>query len=479
MNPLLKEPAKLRRALAPRPLALPLVLLALALTTPRARAEAPLWTERPASATAGLAPDAPVSMRAFADLARALSPAVVAVHITRAAPSLPFRGGPEGSGQGSGFIIRGDGLVLTNHHVIRDASDIRVRLIDESEHAARVVGAFPPLDVALLRFDPPSPLPVAPLGDARALDIGEWVVAIGNPFGLGHTVTAGIVSAKGRRDVVPAGREPNMAPFIQTDASINPGNSGGPLINIRGEVVGINTAINAAGQGIGFAVPIDMVKTILPQLARGRVDRSFLGLRFGPVPPEVRAGREDLRRGALVREVVAGGPAARAGIAQGDIITRWDGVPLRDWEEMAWLAATAGAGRAVDIGLARGGRELSLRVTLDRFPETDAPTAGADAPSAAGGVAAVGLTVRALTTAEARAERLAVGVGVVVTAVADGSPAAILGVRAGDVIVTINRREIRGGPAAFDRLVQEVADGELLAFGVKRGDRFLMRAYTR
>jgi serine protease Do len=454
-------------------------MLLLASAFAPARADSPLWSEVPATTQAALSPDAPVSMRAFADLARALSPAVVAVHISRAAPALSFRAVPEGSGQGSGFIIRADGLVLTNHHVIRDASDIRVRLIDETEHTARVVGAFPPLDVALLKFDPPAPQPVAPLGDGRALDIGEWVVAIGNPFGLGHTVTAGIVSAKGRRDIVPAGREPNMAPFIQTDASINPGNSGGPLINIRGEVVGINTAINAAGQGIGFAVPIDMVKIILPQLARGRVERSFLGLRFGPVPPEARSGREALRRGALVREVVAGGPAARAGIAAGDIITRWDGVPLRDWEEMAWLAATAGAGRAVEIGLARGPRELALRVTLDRFPEEDAASTTEAPRGPLDGAAGVGLTVRPLTATESRVEKLAGGVGVIVTEVGRGTPAAILGFRPGDIIVTINRHEVRGGQRGFDALIEAAGEGELLAFGLKRGGRYLMRAYTR
>ncbi len=456
------------------------LLLALCLVTSaaHARAEAPLWTE--GSALPGLAPDAPVSTRAFADLARALSPAVVAVLVTRPpAPTLPHRGLPEGSGQGSGFIIRADGLVLTNHHVVRDASDIRIRLMDDTEHEARVIGAFAQLDVALLRFDPPAPQPVAPLGDARALDIGEWVIAIGNPFGLGHTVTAGIVSAKGRRDIVPAGREPNMAPFIQTDASINPGNSGGPLINVRGEVVGINTAINAAGQGIGFAVPIDMVKTILPQLARGRVERSFLGLRFGPVPPEARAGRDELRRGALVRDVVAGGPAARAGVTEGDIITRWDGTPLRHWEEVAWLAATAGAGRAIEIGVTRRGRDLALRVTLDRFPEDDAARTSTAAEGAATDVAAVGLTVRAPTPAEARSAKLATGVGVVVTAVVRATPAAILGLREGDVIVSVNRSEVRGGERGFKSLVEAVPEGELLAFGVKRGDRYFMRAYTR
>jgi serine protease Do len=440
----------------------------------------PLFTE--GASGAALSPDAPVSMRAFADLARALSPAVVNVHVARAAPSRSFFSAPTGAGQGSGFIIRADGLVLTNHHVVRDAGEIRVRLVDESEYTARVIGAFAPLDVALLKFDPPTPQPVAPLGDARALEIGEWVIAIGNPFGLHHTVTAGIVSAKGRRDVVPAGAEANMAPFIQTDASINPGNSGGPLINIRGEVVGINTAINAAGQGIGFAVPIDMVKTILPQLAAGRVERSFLGLRFGPVPAELRDRRAELRRAAHIREVIAGGPAARAGLVEGDVITRWDGAPLRDWEEVAWLAATAGAGRQVSVGVLRGSRELELRVTLERFPDDSLAGADDDAPrpgQALRGAAGLGLTVRPPTVAESRRSGLPRGVGVVVTAVAPGTPAAILGLLPDDVVVTVNRTEVRGGVAGFEALLAGVEEGELLAFGLRRGARTLMRAFTR
>ena len=248
-----------------------------------------LWKEGP-SANA-LDPNTPVALNTFSTLAQELSPSVVSITTKRsnprsAHPLFPLFRGPSaerfGTGLGTGFVIHADGYVLTNHHVVGGAQDIQISLENGSRYEAEVVGSWQPLDVALLKFTPKERLVAASLGDSDHLAIGEWVVAIGNAMGLNHTVTAGIVSAKGRREVQP-GREPMMANFIQTDASINPGNSGGPLISTRGEVIGINTAINAAGQGIGFAVPINMVKTILPQLATGKVKRAYLGVRVGPV----------------------------------------------------------------------------------------------------------------------------------------------------------------------------------------------------
>ncbi len=459
--------------------------------TPR---EPPLWTEK--TQGPALDPNAPVSMRAFADLARTLSPAVVNITTGRGVGlEMPGQNRPEGTGLGSGFIIRADGLVLTNDHVIRDASNIVVRLANEEEFPARVIGTFPPLDVALLKFEPRAPLAVAPLGDSRRLDIGEWVIAIGNPFGLNHTVTAGIVSAKGRRDVVPS-RQVNLARFIQTDASINPGNSGGPLINIRGEVVGINTAINPSGQGIGFAVPIDMIKTILPQLAGGKVARSFLGVRFGQVPAEVLAemrkkGTSDadvsrVHRGAWVREVVVGGPAARSGIQAGDIITEWNGQVLADWDEVSWLASTTGPGKKVRVALLRGDRKLELDVTLGDFPEESearapsAPTTPTPRPSTQPeGDRPVGLTVKKLPALLGKQLNLETGKGVVVDSVLARSLAAAVGIRAGDVITKVNGVPVDGGVAGFEKAVAAVPAGGMLAFEIRRGEAIMLKAFSR
>ena len=453
----------------------------------RAFADEPrLWTEK--TFAQPLDPDGPVSMRAFARLAKELSPAVVNISVLRADQQglLPFFGKAPGGGLGTGFIIHTDGFVLTNNHVIEGAEQIQVKLWNDHEYAAKVVGAYPPLDVALIRFEPKEPLTVAALGNSERVEIGEWVVAIGNPFGLNHTVTAGIVSAKGRHDVVPS-EEPNHARFIQTDASINPGNSGGPLINIRGEVVGINTAINAAGQGIGFAVPIDMVKTLVPQLAKGKVNRSFLGVRVGPVPADLAAkiagtaASGDLRRGgALVREVMAGTPAEKAGVQAGDVVLDWDGQPLADWQDLPWRASTAGTARPVSLHVNRGGKVVALKVALTDYPEERAAAIEKTRGGGEGGDAKqLGLTVGAVPVERRAGLGLHAGVGVLVRAVAAGSIAESLGIAAGDVITQVNYGAVKDGPTGFDKAVKAVPAGEVLALTIRRGDRFLFKAFTR
>lgn len=442
--------------------------LPLALGIGEVRAEAPiperLWTEKPV--TKALDPDAPVSMRAFSKLAKELSPAVVNINVERKAVALPFMPGG-GTGLGTGFIVHASGYVLTNNHVIAGADAITVRLANEHEYPATVVGRYEPLDVALLKVEPSEPLTAAPLGRSETLEIGEWVIAIGNPFGLNHTVTAGIVSAKGRRDVTP-GNEAAHARFIQTDASINPGNSGGPLINIRGEVVGINTAINAAGQGIGFAVPIDMVKTVLPQLAKGRVNRSYLGVLVGPVNKEVarKVGMERAR-GALVTDVKPETPAARAGVTKGDVITRFDGQAIEHWDDLPWLASTAGAARAVKIEVNRQGKARELSVTLAPFPE--------ETKAARRDPSALGVVVTALPAARAEAIGIEAGEGVVVEEVKKGSLAAVIGIMPGDVIAQVNYEAVSGGAAGFDALVAAVPEGQPLALTIKRGSRFIFK----
>ncbi len=273
---------------------------------------------------------------------------------------------------GSGIIISADGDVLTNNHVIapeelggRVADQIDVQLDDKRQFRARVIARDPPTDVALLHIDAKG-LTAAVLGDSDKLEVGEWVVAIGEPYGLSSTVTAGIVSAKGRRGDQLGGFNNGYWDFIQTDAAINPGNSGGPLYNMRGEVVGINTAINARAQGLAFAVPIDMAKRDVGDFKKyGKVQRGWLGIR--PIDPS-RVG-VDLPTGALVGLVVPGSPAAHAGIVRGDVVLKFDGVAIDDAERLRWLSANAGVGKKVTLHLRRGNREADVSLTTEAQPD--------------------------------------------------------------------------------------------------------------
>lgn len=271
---------------------------------------------------------------------------------------------------GSGFIIDAQGLVLTNYHVIENATEIGVRLLDERWFEAEVVGTDPKTDVALLRMRDARDLPHLALADSAALRVGNWVVAIGNPLGLASTVTAGIASAVGRR-ALPVGGELRYQDFIQTDASINPGNSGGPLLDIRGKVVGINTAVIAEGQGIGFAIPINMVKDILPRLQEGgQIQRSWLGIYVQEVPDalarELGLGQKG---GALLSQVVRGGPAQLAGLQHGDIILSIDTTPIKDSTHLSWIAGNIGIGKTVPIEIQRGQERQSLSLTMGALPE--------------------------------------------------------------------------------------------------------------
>jgi Do/DeqQ family serine protease len=452
------------------------------LVATEAIAETPahLWTEK--SWATPLDPDAPVSMRAFSRLAKELSPAVVNINVRKNPHPTPSFFGPQGggSGLGTGFIIHKDGYVLTNNHVVRDTDAIQIKLDNDHVYTGRVVGTYPQLDVALLKFDAKEALTVAPLGDSEGLEIGEWVIAIGNPFGLSHTVTAGIVSAKGRRDIMANG-EPMYARFIQTDASINPGNSGGPLINIRGEVVGINTAINAAGQGIGFAVPVNMIKKILPQLATGKVSRSYLGVRVDPVSQDLAAKlRLDRPTGALVREVLSGSPAAKAGVHPGDVILTWDDKPIDHWEDLPWLASTTPTGQKVMMVLNRSGKEMRLTAQVAEYP-TDIGLAALapSAPSPGGAsVADLGMTVAPLDAATRKQLGLGERDGVMVSSVTAGSTAEQLGMRPGDVITQVNYDPV-SGPEAFHQAVARVAAGDILSFTIRRENRYLFKAFTR
>jgi serine protease Do len=271
------------------------------------------------------------------------------------------------SGLGSGVIIDKRGYVLTNFHVVRGADAVTVRLSSKQEFRGKVVGTDSKTDLAIIRFEPNLDLTVATLGNSDALRVGEWAIAIGNPFGLDQTVTVGVISATGRADVGIATYEN----FIQTDASINPGNSGGPLLNLRGEVIGINTAIVAAGQGIGFAIPANMVKRVTGQLIdRGKVTRGWIGVSVQPLTTELAEslGVKDAR-GAVVARVYPEGPAATAGIAQNDIIVAFEGTPIEDYHHLQRLSADADVGRTVSIDVMHQGQRRTVKLKIAESPE--------------------------------------------------------------------------------------------------------------
>src|SRR6266508_3620183 len=285
--------------------------------------------------------------------------------------------GPEGPGGGSefrrpglgsGVIFDKRGLVLTNFHVIKGADEITVKLSDKREYRGQILGIDPKTDLAVIRFQPDHELTVATLGNSEALRVGEWAIAIGNPFGLDQTVTVGVISATGRSDVGVATYEN----FIQTDASINPGNSGGPLLNLKGEVVGINTAIVAAGQGIGFAIPINMVKRVVDQLVdKGKVVRGWIGVSLQPLSPELAQSLGlDGTQGAVVGATITGSPAAQAGLQQGDVILSYNKIPVEDYRHVQRLVAETAVGKIVTLELLRKKQKVQVSLTIGEVPDT-------------------------------------------------------------------------------------------------------------
>ena len=399
----------------------------------------------------------------FADLAEKLSPSVVNIKVTKvermAGPNLM---GPEGvdpnspfgeffrhffgdmpqgprefrqQGAGSGFIISQDGLIVTNNHVVDGAKELTVTLANKEEYPAKVVGRDPKTDIALVKIQPRGTLPAAALGDSERLRVGDWVMAIGNPFGLSNTVTAGIVSAKGR--VIGAGPYDD---FIQTDASINPGNSGGPLFNMQGEVVGINTAIVPNGQGIGFAVPVNLAKGLLPQLeAKGEVTRGYLGVNVQSITPQL-AKSLNLKdqKGALVADVTKGSPADAAGIKQGDVIVGFDGKDIAEVHNLPPLVAATPIGKEVPITILRSGTEHALKVKVGQMPGERAEGSGSEEQAQG----KWGLALRDLDARTAQRLGANPGEGVLVAAVRPGSAADQAGVQSGDVILEVNRKQV-------------------------------------
>lgn len=366
-------------------------------------------------------------------------------------------------GAGSGFLIDRSGLILTNNHVVEGATRIEVGLFaatagdpEDRAYQAKVIGRDKLTDSALIRMvrRPGVDLPVATLGDSNQVAPGDWVVAIGNPFNLSHTVTVGVISAKGRPF---RGMEGRVQEMLQTDTAINPGNSGGPLLNIRGEVIGINTAIISTGPtagnvGIGFAVPMNVVRELLPQLEEGRVTRGRIGVQVTNVPRDAAAALGlDAPRGALVAVVEPGGPAARAGVKPGDVIVDFNGKPLANSDELVRAVATSKPDSTITMTVLRNGKPLKLNVTVDALDLT-----GNDATPVAAGdnsVEGFGLSLAPLTADIARQLRVPMGTGAaVVTAVAPHSAAAASGVQPGDVIVEVDRRPVR----SFDDVLSEL-----------------------
>ncbi len=375
-----------------------------------------------------------------------------------------FRDMPQSSRKerslGTGFIISDDGYILTNDHVVDGADEIKVKLSDGRVFSGTVRGLDPKLDLALIKIDAGKQLPVAKLGDSDKLRIGEWVMAIGNPFGLEQTVTVGIVSAKGR--VIGAGPYDD---FIQTDASINPGNSGGPLFNLRGEVIGINTAIVAGGQGIGFAIPVNMAKEIVTQLRQdGKVTRGYLGVVVQPLSEEL-AQSFGLERphGALVSEVVKDSPAERAGIKRGDVILRFDGQAIDERNDLPKIVATTKVGKSAKVVVFRDGRERELQVEVGKLGE-DSPALAEQGASGN----RLGLTVTSLTPELARRYELDPNSrGVLITAIAADGTAAAANLRPGDLVVEVDGHAVES-VKAFEAAVARVGKGKVLRLLIQR-----------
>ena len=430
----------------------------------------------------------------FATLAKRVGPSVVNVSTTqvrKAAADVPspfdgddpmsqfwqrFFGGriPRGSqrqmGLGSGFIIDRNGTILTNYHVVDGAQKISVTLSDGKSYDAKVIGKDQKTDIAVIKIDAGQDLPAVTLGDSDRLDVGEWVMAIGNPFGLDHTVTSGIVSAKGRQ--IGAGPYDN---FIQTDASINPGNSGGPLINLRGEVVGITTAIysqSGGNIGIGFAIPTNSIKEVLPQLKdKGRVVRGYLGTTVQKITPEIADSLGvKQQRGALVADVVRGSPAERAGIKTGDIITEFNSKEVKDSTELPGLVARVAPGTGTSIKVLRDGKEMTLAITVGEMKDTEVAASGQQGE--------LGLAVQPVTPEVAQSLGLDRAEGLVITEVKPGSAADDAGLREGDLITQINRRPVKN-LADYNREMAQSKKGQSVLLLVRRGDSSVFLALKR
>ncbi len=366
-------------------------------------------------------------------------------------------------GQGSGFIISPDGYILTNNHVVGGADEIKVKLADGRKFKAKVIGKDPQSDVAVIKIDAKN-LPVLPLGDSDALEVGEWVIAIGNPFGLAETVTVGVVSAKGRSRLGINDYED----FIQTDAAINPGNSGGPLLNIHGEVIGMNTAIfsrSGGSMGIGFAIPINMARAVKDQLIKnGKVVRGWLGVVIQEIDEDLaKSFGLPKAEGILVAEVADNSPAAKAGFKSGDVILKVNGQKVGDVGELRNKIALTPPGTAVTFEILRDGKKKEIKAVIEEKPGASAITMSKDDI-----LSKIGLAVQELTPDLAEQFGYKAGQGVLIAEVEPGSTAAAAGMRPGQLIIEVNRKRVRSVDEFMkalkqsrERVLFRIKDGEL------------------
>jgi serine protease Do len=438
-------------------------------------------------------PVAPVAPGSFSQLAKNASPSVVnisTVKVVKGGGQIPSPFGPDDPFRefferffgdraprdfkqrslGTGFIIDKEGFILTNNHVVEGTDEITVTLADKSEFVAKIVGRDPKTDLALIRIESDEVLPALPLGDSDKLEVGDWVMAIGNPYGLGHTVTAGIVSAKYRQ--IGAGTYDN---FIQTDASINPGNSGGPLLDITGEVIGVNTAIfsqSGGSIGIGFAIPINMAKDLLPQLKKGKVVRGWLGVVIQQVTSELKDKLKlSTEKGALVADVVEGGPAEKAGIERGDVIVTFDGKDISESDDLPYVVASTPVGKTVTVGVIRKGQRKSIQVEIGELEEEEKPQVASEArPN-------LGLSVREITPELARNFGLSETSGVVIVQVEANSPAQEAGLAPGDLILEIEQVEVKD-LEQFNKMTEGYKAGDTILFLIKRRGSTLFLTLT-
>src|SRR5271169_563854 len=464
-----------------------------------------VWAENPTAASPAApqtmtSPVALIQQQSFAPLVKKVLPAVVNISVTQKAgadqmadeqdqggpfqgfPNSPFDemlrrffdqqnpgGGhpfsqtPDGQARrialGSGFIVDPSGYVVTNNHVVGDAAKVQVILQDKTKYTARIVGRDPKTDLAVLKIKADQPLPYVTFGDSNAAQVGDWVMAVGNPFGLGGTVTTGIISARGR-DI----NEGPYDDFLQIDAPINRGNSGGPTFNLEGQVIGINTAIyspNGGSVGIGFAVPSNAAKSIVAQLEEhGKINRGWLGVQIQEVTPAIAASLGlHGERGALVAVVSPDGPAAKAGLKQGDVVLAFDGNRVSELHDLPRLVAAVAPNTAATVAVWRSGREIALQAKLGELPDNSQVASANSGPAEEGSAQATALGMRFAPLTNELRQELHVNKsvdGVVVTRVDSGSAAEDVGLTQGDVVVAINQQPVRTPQEAAARLNEAV-----------------------
>ncbi|MBI5639771.1 MAG: DegQ family serine endoprotease [Nitrospirae bacterium] len=428
--------------------------------------------------------------KAFSEIASSVSPAVVSISTTKVVrrdmtplfddpffdffnPFREFRTPKKWKEQslGSGVIVSGEGYIITNNHVVEQADEVKVTLLDKRSFRAKVIGADPKTDVAVVKIDAGN-LPTVRWGDSDKLQVGEFVLAIGNPFGLSHTVTMGIISAVGRANVDIADYED----FIQTDAAINPGNSGGPLVNIKGELIGINTAIfskSGGYQGIGFAVPSNMVRLVMDQLEqKGKVTRGWLGVTIQELTPEL-SQKFGLKasKGVLVGDVAKGSPAEKAGIKSGDIIVEFNGKKVKDVGHLRNMVAQSKIGSEVSITISRGDKEYAVKLVIVELPKEAAEASPGIKPEDSNSEGLDGLSVMELTKEIARQLGLRKEeTGVVVVRVEPGSSAEEAGIRKGDVIQEMDRKKI-DSLAHYNKAISGIRPGDTVLLFINRGGK--------